>query len=66
MAKNLLTLKFYCGNQSGPDSEMQLIAKFMYSFIPSLIHSKYWYNPQHHSDRSLFQPLTKDGLVGKH
>ena len=33
--KNVSTLKFSCGNQSHPDPEMQLIDKFMYSFIPS-------------------------------
>lgn len=66
MGKNSLTLTFNYRNQGGPDPEMQLIDRFMHSFIPSLIHSECLYNQQRHSHLPAFQLLTKCGLVGNH
>lgn len=62
MGKNPLILVFNYTNQGGPVPEMQLIVKFLCSFIPSLIHSKCQYNQQCHS--ALL--LTKGRLVENH
>lgn len=56
MGKNPLILVFNYRNQGGPDPEMQLIVKFICSFIPSLIHS----------NAILIYCLTKGGLVEDH
>lgn len=62
MGKNPLILVFNYRNQGGPDPEMQLIVKFIHSFIPSLIHFKCQYT----SNAILIYLLTKGGLVENH
>lgn len=66
MGNNSLIRMFNYRNKGSPGPEMQLIAEFIYSFIPSLIYSECQYNQQHHSDLSTFQLLTKGRPVKNH